>query len=448
MRRRNFLGSLGMAAALPFTCRAHGGNTPTAARRPNILIIQPDQHSSLVIGCSGNDQVYTPHLDALARQSVFFNRAVSNSPVCSPCRSSMQSGLYWHTHGVDANNVRLNPGLPCFAESLDAARYRTGYIGKWHIDGGIPAEPVGGFIPPGPRRQGWREWWGYEKSHEFFEVWRFDDLARKERVPEYNWEPTWQSDMALDFVGRHEANQEPWCYYLGYGPPHKPEQCKQEFLDLYDPAAFTLTPAQKANYPDETKLREVLQMYYAQVTAVDHEVGRVLQELERLGAAENTIVLYFSDHGDVLGSHGSLRGKSMPYATSFRVPTMIRWPAQLAPRITDALIGTPDLPATLLDLAGVSVPPSWQGISFAPLCRGETQSGPDSVPLGLQGWQGVWDGHYVYSEGNPACLYDHQEDPFELKNLIHDTRLAKIMQDKMHTAMLATGHPEFSGSRT
>lgn len=447
MRRREFLSGLGAASVLPLASTRAGEATETEPsarrqRRPNILIIQPDQHSAQVMGNAGNDQVMTPHLDALARESVNFTHAVSNSPVCCPCRASMQTGLYWHTHGVDTNNLRLSPGFPCLAEVLHAEGYHTGYIGKWHLDGGIPPEQPGGFIPPGPRRQGWREWWGYQKSHEYFDVWRYDDRARKERVAGYDWEPTWQTDMALDFAQRHQDSDDPWCFYLGYGPPHKPEQCKQEFLDLYDPASFQLNPAQQRNYADEAQLREVLQMYYAQVTAVDHEVGRVLAGLDRLGIADDTLVLYFSDHGDVLGNHGKLRGKSMPYASAFRVPTMFRWRGQFGPTQTDALIGTPDLPATLLDLAGLDAPVSWQGRSFAPLCHGERQTTPECVPLGLRGWSGVWDGRHVYSEGTPHCLYDHQEDPFELDNLTGNPRLTSTMRAKMHAAMIATGHPD------
>lgn len=442
MRRREFIGGLAAASvAVPLARAAQ----PHPRRRPNILIIQPDQHAYQVMGCAGDHQVHTPHLDALAGESVFFERAVANSPVCSPSRASLQTGLYWHTHGIDTNNVRLSPGFPCLAEVLHTAGYRTGYIGKWHLDGGIPPDQPGGYIPSGPRRQGWREWWGYEKSHEYFDVWRFDDLARKERVPGYDWEPTWQTDIALDFIRRHESDDEPWCFYLGYGPPHKPEQCKQDFLDLYDPAAFQLNPAQKANYENEAELRELLQIYYGQVSAVDHEVGRILRGLDGLGAAKDTMVLYWSDHGDVLGTDGRLRGKSVPRAMSFRVPGMLRWRAQLAPKRSDALFGTPDIPSTLVELAGLQAPISWQGISFAPHCRGEFQDNlPEAVPMGLHHWEGVWDGRHVYSEGDPHCLYDHLEDPFELTNLVDDTRLAATMKDKMRAVMLATGHPEYA----
>ncbi len=410
-----------------------------AARQPNILIIQPDQHAYQVMGCAGNPDALTPNLDTLAQQSAFFDQCVATSPVCCPWRASMQSGLYWHSHGVPGNNIRLDPSLDCIANVLGRSGYDTGYIGKWHLDGGIPKESPGGYIPRGPRRQGWQEWYGYQKSHEFLEVWKYDELQNQVRLPEYDWEPTWHTDMALDFIQRKESANTPWCYYLAYGPPHKPEQCPQEYLDKFDPASFQLNPHQRRQNPDEASLRELLQIYYAQVNAVDFEVGRLLQGLKNLGISENTIVMYVSDHGDFLGTHGKLRGKSSPFAPSFRVPLMIHWPGQIAPQQTDTLIGAPDLPATLLDLAGIDLPDTWQGKSYATLCRGGHQDTPEAALLGLRDWTGVWDGRHVYSEGSIACIYDHLNDPYEMENRFSEKKLNHRLRDLLVETARTTG---------
>lgn len=447
MNRRDFLSTLGVATssnavAAPATLPSRRPDA-TSPRRPNVLVIQPDQHSAFVTGFAGHPDVKTPHLDRLAAQSTVFTHAVANSPVCSPCRASIQSGLYWHTHGVDANGVRLQTGFPCLAEVFQDACYKTGYIGKWHLDGGEPPEDKDGHIPAGPRRQGWQEWWGFERQHEYFEVFRFNAVGEKVRVPGYDWEPTWHADMTIDFMRRHQQDIDPWCFYVSFGPPHKPNQCPQEWLDLYDPASFTLTPAQQKHFPDQSILRRELQIYYAQTSAMDHEVGRILQELEDQGIAEDTIVLYCSDHGDVLGSHGKLRGKWKPYNTAFRVPTMFRWPDMIRPQETDALIGAPDLPATLVDLAGLSIPFSWQGESQAPRCRGEAQPIRDALPMGMRGWNGCYDGRYIYSQGLDNVLYDHATDPHELSNLIdHSPDLVARKKKQLHAIMQQTGHPE------
>lgn len=371
---------------------------PAHADRPNVLIIQPDQHRGTVMGCAGDNQAITPHLDQLAAAGIRFTNCASASPVCSPFRGSFQTGLYPHRHGVVGNNIRMDPDLLTFAEVFSQNGYATGYIGKWHLDGGWPKaeggrgvtpKAVGGFVPVA-RRQGWQEWHGYEKSHEFFEVWKYDRDGKKERVKEYDWEPAWQTDVALDFAARHSQAGKPWLYYLAYGPPHLPEQCPRRFLDMYDPARFVLPPDVCARLPKsrEAELRSDLHMYYAQVTAVDHEVGRLLAALRELGLADNTIVLYTSDHGDYLGSaagaKGRLRGKGTPRASAFRIPLLIRWPNGVPSRtVSDELVSSVDLAPTVLALAGLAVPDVMQGHSKAEWCRGRQGHSSDALYLGL-----------------------------------------------------------------
>jgi len=398
--RRAFIGALGSAVAATLGSEVTG-RSPAAAQkqqRPNVLIVQPDQHRGTVIRCAGDAQAVTPNLDRLAGDGIRFTNCASASPVCSPFRGSFQTGLYCFRHGVVKNNIRMDPDLATFAEVFEQAGYATGYIGKWHLDGGWPPveggenvsrKAVGGFVPP-ERRQGWQEWRGYEKAHEYFEVWKYDGAVRKVRVEGYDWEPRWHTDVALDFARRHRDAGRPWLYYIAFGPPHVPEQCPREFLDMYDPQAFVFPPDVADQLPDERKpeLRQKMQMYYAQVTAIDHEVGRLLRGLGELGVAEDTIVLYTSDHGDYLGSHAGatrrLRGKGSPHATAFRIPLIVRWPNVIAPgQVSDELVSSVDLAPTVLDLAGLPVPPVMQGHSKAAwLLRGRGHHS-DAVYLGL-----------------------------------------------------------------
>jgi len=133
----------------------------------NILIIQPDQHRADVLACSGNRLAITPNLDNLASAGVRFSNAASASPVCCPFRATLQTGLYIHEHGVVQNGIQLKHEFETIGEIFSENGYATGYIGKWHLEGFFPEDTVGGFIESGEARQGWQEWLGYEKSHEF-----------------------------------------------------------------------------------------------------------------------------------------------------------------------------------------------------------------------------------------------------------------------------------------
>ena len=131
------------------------------SKKPNVLIIQPDQHRADVMGCAGNTMAITPNLDQLASSGIRFTHAVSASPVCSPFRATIQTGLYIHEHGVVENGIQLNHDFKTIAEIFSENDYATGYIGKWHLEGFLPEDNVGGYIEPGAARQGWKEWHGY-----------------------------------------------------------------------------------------------------------------------------------------------------------------------------------------------------------------------------------------------------------------------------------------------
>lgn len=413
-------------------------------QRPNILIIQPDQHRADVMGCAGDDQALTPNLDQMAAAGIRVTHAVSASPVCSPFRATLQTGLYIHEHGVVHNNIQLKHELKTLGEFFSENGYATGYIGKWHLEGFVPKEQPGGYIELGEARQGWQEWLGYEKNHEYLKVWRYNNQKQKVRVKGYTWEPTWYTDMALDFIKRKTAEQKPWCYYVAYGPPHKPEECIPEYLKMYDPAAFKLKPDVEKNLSEENKqkLRKILQVYYAQVTAIDNEVGRLEAGLKELEVDDNTIVIYVSDHGDVLGSHhkdivqkylketgrkmeNTLRTKGKPYSTAFRIPFIIYGPDIYNPGMKcDALVSSVDLTPTILDLAGIKAPKYMQGKSMADWYRKGT--GPDQpyIYLGLESgkkaWRAVYDGKYLLSEMDYKLFYNLEKDPFEMENLFTD----------------------------
>ena len=409
-------------------------------KKTNILIIQPDQHRADVMGCAGNSMAITPNLDNLASTGVRFSHAASASPVCCPFRATLQTGLYIHEHGVVENGIQLKRELKTIGEIFSDNGYATGYIGKWHLEGFLPKEKVGGYVEPGEPRQGWQEWLGYEKSHEFFEVWKYNDQKEQVQVEGYDWEPTWHTDMALDFIKRKTDEKQPWCYYIAYGPPHKPEQCTPEFLNMYNPEDFLLPPDAEKNLSEDEKqeLRKILQTYYAQVTAVDFEVGRLQQGLKALGADKNTILVYVSDHGDVLGSHNveivnkyietnrnvdnTLRTKGKPFSTAMRIPFILSGPGIKEPGlVSDALVSSVDLAPTILDLAGIEVPNYMLGKSMAGWYTDGQGPYQPYLYMGLHNnqnaWRAVWDGQYLLSMLDYQLFYDHAKDPYELENL-------------------------------
>lgn len=459
--RRRFLQGLGGGALALAGLRAAWAET---APPPNVLILFVDQHRADVMGCAGDAQAHTPNIDRFAAEGVRFSRAVSSAPLCAPFRATLQTGLYAHRHGVENNRERLAPAFKTIAEYFAEVGYDTGYIGKWHLDGGRPKVTPGGFIPPGPRRQGWQEWIAYQKGHEYFDVWRYDDQGNRHRVPGYHWEPTWQTDTMLDFAARKKTAGKPWLYFISYGPPHVPGECPKEFLDLFPPGSIELPPnaASGLTAGERAGLEAVWRLYYAQVASIDHEVGRVLAGLADLGIDRDTVIVYLSDHGDRLGAHmeggkrsdemrkakkgtdgdeggeGRYRGKAEPFATAFRIPFLLRWPGRIpAGRVHDTLVSSVDMAPTLLGLSGLSPGGAMQGRDLSSWAlRG---SGPEAEALYLamgppRDWRAVWDGRWLYSPAPYDLLFDHETDPYELENLYADpshreqrTRMAAML---------------------
>jgi arylsulfatase A-like enzyme len=272
-------------------------------------------------------------------------------------------------------------------------------------------------------------------------VYDFDDEKRFV-VDGYDWEPTWHTDLVLDFAKRNRDAGKSWLYFASYGPPHKPQQCPPAWLDRYPIEDLELNPLQKRNNKNQAKkpggaLYEALQVYLGQVSAVDHEVGRLRQGLEDLGVAEDTIVIYTADHGDVLGSRGKLRGKCEPYAMASRIPCMIAGPG-IAPARSGLPVSGIDLAPTILELVGLEVPASMAGTSLAGLCRGGAAPEMDVAFMHLGKWDAIFDGRHLYAPQHRAC-FDWQEDRFELENLWDDAALRATLDGKYRAKLAAIG---------
>lgn len=452
------------------------------SRQPNILMIYADQMRADCMGCSGNKDIKTPNLDRLANEGVMFEEAFTSYPLCTPFRASLLTGKYAHQTGVYSNHFPIPTDQPSLAPLLKQVGYQPGYIGKWHLFGG----PKPGFVPPGENRMGFDHFVGYNRGHQYMDAVFYRDTNQPYHCKRY--EPDFQTDHVIDFMAQaNSKSDDPFFSYVCFGPPHFPMDMPEHWRQLYDPDSIELptgTPEpslQRKRFADrlstefkgnrdygelskadkfpgwdmeaeeEWQIRKFVAEYYGMISNVDFNVGRLLNWLDATGKADNTIVIFFSDHGDMLGQHGSYCGiKRQAFRSSAQVPLLVRYPqhfpkGQRVNALVDVAIDT--MP-TLLDIAGIQIPESVQGESYLPLLKGLEQNHTrDHVQFELMkadfGGRGqrhvspergirTTDWLYVRKENNPLYLFDQNADPLELNNLVNKPEYADI-QAKLDT---------------
>ena len=396
-------------------------------KQPNLVFVFADQLRYQATGFGGDPNVQTPNLDALAGRSLNFTNAISGCPVCCPARASLLTGQYPHEHGVFVNDVYLNNGAVSLAQAYRAAGYDTAYIGKWHVDGHGRSS-----YTPSERRQGFDFWQALECTHDYNHSLYYAGDDPTPRVwPGYDAEA--QTCVAQQYIREHDA-QKPFCLVLSWGPPHNPyETAPEQFRRMYDPAKLTLRP----NVPPELEVqtRQDLAGYYAHVSALDALMGDLMRTLDETGIADNTLFVFWSDHGDMLGSQGQWR-KQRPWEESIHVPLLIQYPALFGHegRTVDVMINTPDLMPTLLGLCNVAIPATVTAIDYSRYLRGEKGAPADAVLLACyqpfgeytraqhdgREYRGVRTARYTYVRDlNGAwLLYDNLRDPYQQHNVV------------------------------
>ncbi len=426
--RRQALKLLGVgAAALALGCG------PRRAPQPNIVVIMSDDHRHDAMRCAGDPRLETPGLDRLAASGVRFTNAFVTTGLCSPSRASFLTGTYAHTHGVYHNEMRdPYPTLPMFPELLQRAGYETAYIGKWHM------------LRRATPRRGFDHWLSFNGQGEYFRnTWNED--GKWSLTETYVTDEL--TDRALAWLAR--PHDKPFLLILSHkavhaplvpAPRHVDRYANTDFRPLDDPRdRLDLKPdwgGREAMADPVTEIRN----YHRCVLALDESVTRVLDELKRQGIEDDTIVVYASDNGALLGEHGGLWDKRAAYEPSIRIPLLMRYPRRLDAGTTCAeMVLNLDLAPTLLELAGVPVPPSVQGASMVPVLEGrpgrdeflyeyfhELGNVPTCLAVRTRDWKFVTypdDPRYIPE------LYDLRSDPGELVNLAADPAHAATARD-------------------
>jgi arylsulfatase A-like enzyme len=406
--------------------------------RPNVIFVFGDQWRAQAVGYSGEDpNVKTPHIDALSRESLNVTNAVAGCPVCSPYRASLLTGQYPLRHRVIVNDVFMQPDGPTLAEVFRENGYATAYLGKWHLHG----QGRTAYIPK-EHRLGFEYWKVLECTHEYNHSAYYAGDSEEKLFWE-GYDAIAQTHDAAQYI-RDRDPEKPFLLLLSWGPPHNPYDAAPEaFKRLYDPEKIVLRP----NVPDdyEKLARTELAGYYAHCSALDACVGDLLRTLREQGLEENTLLVFTSDHGDMLGSQGQHR-KQRPWDESIRVPFLLRYPARFGhqPRRVEALLDAPDIMPTLLGLAGLPIPASVEGRDFtACLDGGADPSGGEALIMcphtfgefkavsGGREYRGLRTNRYTYvrSLQGPWLLYDNAVDPYQMQNLVDDPAHAGVRRE-------------------
>lgn len=450
---------------------------------PNILLICTDQQRFDALHANGNEHIETPNLDRLARQGVVFDNCYVQNPVCAPSRASLMTSTYVPTHGLWANGVDLEPGTRLFTADLADAGYDCGLVGKLHL-GACSGGRLEPRVDDGFRVFRWAHDPYVGSSENAYHRWlqaAHPDLYRAghDGTGGHTWDvmPTeahysrWIANETIDFLQSSRDAEKPFCFIANFFDPHHGFGAPKEYMDRYDPATIpgpvtregeleskppVLSAASQKSYAGHAKgyleyteeeLAQARAAYYAMVTLVDDEVGRILAALDDEGLADNTVVVFSSDHGEMLGDHQLMLKGPMMYECAVRVPLVIRWPGTLlAGERRDELVQWVDLAPTLLEAAGLPAPATFQGQSVLPLARGDADapvrdwalcqyrdSGhgydpPVHVTMLRYGSHKlvVHHGAPVTARDRTGELYDLRADPDELDNLWDDDASAAV----------------------
>jgi arylsulfatase A-like enzyme len=440
---------------------AAGAAGARAQARPNVIVLFDDQLRADAVGAYGESSVPTPNIDRLASQGMAFDNAISTCPLCTPYRGMLLTGRYPTHSGIVLNWVDVNPREQSIARCFAEEGYDTGFIGKWHLASGrlkgathhatTPADhqanhagisayveenPEPEFVPPGRQRMGYDYWAAYNFHMNFREnSFYYRDLPEKRLYEPY--ETDGEVDLAMGHMDRCQRRGQPFFLTIAPHPPHPPwrdSDAPQGYLDRV-PEELRWRDNVPEGYWDG---RNGPRVYHSMVMNVDDNVGRIMEFLDRRGLADDTIFVFTSDHGEMMGSHGRMN-KMVPYYEATRIPLIVRWPGRIpAGARSDDLFTPMDHLPTLLSLAGGSIPGATDGRDMAPVLLGGSDSREavlmanytshwDYFDAGTNWpeWRGVKTKTHTYCRwlhSGVEELYHDLEDPCQLENLAYGSR--------------------------
>lgn len=460
-------------------------------KQPNLLFIFADQWRRQAVGFMDQDKIITPTLDALSKDSLVFNNAISSCPLCSPFRASLFTGKYPLSHGVFTNcktglDMMLKEDEVCLSDILHEHGYQNAYIGKWHLD--VPEKhyldnpPSGAkgwdaYTPPGKKRHHFDFWYSYGADDHHFTPHYWIDSQEQVKVNE--WSITHETHVAIDYINTHK--DKPFAMFISYNPPHSPyDLVPDKYLDLYKDTELDFRPnvafeniGYHTHEPKTYNKEEITTMtkqYFAAVTGLDEHIGKLLECLKANEIADDTLIVITSDHGDMMGSHG-LMAKHVWYEESIGVPFILHWKnGALKTGTSDVVIDTTDIMPSLLHLMHINCPDSVEGKDISD-CILETDSLPHTNPnkpgflccfpgrdvfqaefeksdlnqLDF-GWRGIRTPDYtfvIHLGYYPTCttatklLYDLKNDPYQLSPIAYDHKDYKDIIEDLETQLLA-----------
>lgn len=460
-----------------------------SSSKPNILLLVTDQQRWDTVSAYGlNELCRTPHIDALARRGVRFDNAFTPTAICSPARASLYTGLYPHKHGVTGNGLCLREGVRGINHYLAEAGYRCGYAGKWHVDEergpsdlGFVGQDFMGYAFPGsgllpglqfglPPKRGnpyktYLEERGFDLptvSHRFVGT-NPDNQAQEmfalHEGPVESCIEYFVAEETIRLIDALQDGEDPFFIWANFWGPHTPCLVPEPYFSMYNPNDIPEHPSYGETFENKPYRQQIIERmwglgdygwrgfqeiaarYYGHCTLIDDMVGRIVDHLEQLGLADNTVIIFTSDHGDCLGAHKLIEKGEFMYDEIYRIPLVVAHPdCQQPGSVNDDFVYLHELTASFIDMAGLTIPEDLDGRSFLPSMLG------DHTPNGREEVYCVFYRHFTetnqrmvrtrthqftFNSADQGELYDLVTDPYQLNNVYGQPEYEAVRLDLM-----------------